>query len=60
MGNRKSSVVDRLKQSLRDENITFEDVKNILIRDREELCQQRLVLRESNSCKILRTLKLKL
>ena len=43
LDHKRSSVVDRLKQSLRDENITFEDVKNILIRDREERERNKMI-----------------
>jgi len=34
--NRRSSVIDKLNNSLMDKNVTFDDVKNILIRDRED------------------------
>jgi hypothetical protein len=52
--NRKSSVVERLKKSLRDENITFEDVKNILIRDREERERDKIIKKNHDLGKVKR------
>jgi hypothetical protein len=52
--NRKSSIVERLKKSLRDENITFEDVKNILIRDREERERDKIIKKNNDLGKVKR------
>lgn len=52
--NRKSSIVERLKKSLRDENITFEDVKNILIRDREERERDKIIKKNHDLGKVKR------